>query len=206
MNSSSSPSPSFHSRSHFNEILRLVEYIPITGSLPNNGRFGENTTIDSEYYFESIQRTGSFRDILRLINIELIKWEEQSGKKKKKKNNVMFLEEDQRYKQLHEIGCSYPIEYLLFDFCLALLERDYLDAALYLAHSFHILGLSKPLNLLLSVIVNERLAYDKEVRKLIVSLARAIEPPDAETYIDTYGSEFRKRYETYKEELRTKMI
>ena len=205
MNSSSSPSPSFHSRSRFNEILRLVEYIPITGSLPNNGRFGENTTIDSEYYFESIQRTGSFRDILRLINIELIKWEEQSGKKKKK-NNVMFLEEDQRYKQLREIGCSYPIEYLLFDFCLALLERDYLDAGLYLAHSFHILGLSKPLNLLLSVIVNERLAYDKEVRKLIVSLARAIEPPNAETYIDTYGSEFRKRYETYKEELRTKMI
>jgi hypothetical protein len=206
MNSSSSPSsPSFHSRSHFNEILRLVEYIPITGSLPNNGRFGENTTIDSEYYFESIQRTGSFRDIVRLINIELIKWEEQGGKKKKK-NNVMFLEEDQRYKQLHEIGCSYPIEYLLFDFCLALLERDYLDAGLYLAHSFHILGLSKPLNLLLSVIVNERLAYDKEVRKLIVSLARVIEPPNAETYIDTYGSEFRKRYETYKEELRTKMI
>ena len=204
MNSSSSPSPSFHSRSHFNEILRLVEYIPITGSLPNNGRFGENTTIDSEYYFESIQRTGSFRDILKLINIELIKWEEQGGKKKK--NNVMFLEEDQRYKQLREIGCSYPIEYLLFDFCLALLERDYLDAGLYLAHSFHILGLSKPLNLLLSVIVNERLAYDKEVRKLIVSLARAIEPPNAETYIDTYGSEFRKRYETYKEELRTKMI
>src|SRR5919108_2479308 len=103
MNSSPSPSPSFHSRSRFNEILRLVEYIPITGSLPNNGRFGENTTIDSEYYFESIQRTGSFRDILKLINIELIKWEEQSGKKK---NNVMFLEEDQRYKQLHEIGCS----------------------------------------------------------------------------------------------------
>ena len=68
----------------FSEILKLIEYIPITGSLPNNGRFGENTTIDSEYYFESIQRTGSFRDIVRLINIELIKWEEQGGKKKKK--------------------------------------------------------------------------------------------------------------------------
>jgi hypothetical protein len=203
MNSSPSSSPSFHSGSRFNEILRLVEYIPITGSLPNNGRFGENTTIDSEYYFESIQRMGSFRDIVKLINIELIKEEEQGGKKK---NNVMFLEEDQRYKQLREIGCSYPIEYLLFDFCLALLERDYLDAGLYLAHSFHILGLSKSLNLLLSVIVNEQLAYDKEVRKLIVSLARAIEPPDAETYIDTYGNEFRKRYEIYKEELRTKMI
>src|SRR5919197_2620302 len=206
MNSSSSPSSSssFHSRSRFNEILRLVEYIPITGSLPNNGRFGENTTIDSEYYFESIQRTGNFRDILRLINIELIKWEEQGGNKKK--NNVMFLEEDQRYKQLHEIGCSYPIEYLLFDFCLALLERDYLDAALYLAHSFHILGLSKPLNLLLSVIVNERLAYDKEVTKVIVALARGIEPPNAETYLAPYAADFRKRYETYKEELRTKMI
>jgi hypothetical protein len=53
-------------------------------------------------------------------------------------------------------------------------------------------------NLVLSVIVNEQLAYDKDARELIVLLARAIEPLNAETYIDTYGSRFRKRYEVYK--------
>ena len=64
------------------EILKLIEYIPITGSLPNNGKFAENTTIDSEFYFESIQRNGSFRDIVRFINKELAKEEEQELRKK----------------------------------------------------------------------------------------------------------------------------
>jgi hypothetical protein len=182
----------------FSEILKLIEYIPITGSLPNNGKFAENTMIDSEFYFESIQRNGSFRDIVRCINKELATEEEQYWKMK---NNILLLEAaEQRYTQLREIGCSYPIEYILFDFCLAVLDGDYLDAGLYLAHSFHILGLSKSFNLLLSVIVNEQLAYCKDVRELIVLLARSIEPHNAEIYIDTFGSGFRKRYKMYKEE------
>jgi hypothetical protein len=180
------------------EILKLIEYIPITGSLPNNGKFAENTTIDSEFYFESIQRNGSFRDIVRFINKELAKEEEQYWKMK---NNILLLEAaEQRYTQLREIGCSYPIEYLLFDFCLAVLDGDYLDARLYLSHSFHILGLSKSFNLLLSVIVNEQLAFCKDVRELIILLARSIEPRNAEKYIDTFGSGFKKRYKMYKEE------
>jgi hypothetical protein len=52
----------------------------------------------------------------------------------------------------------------------------------------------------LSVIVNEQLAYYKDVRELIILLARSIEPRNAEIYIDTYGSGFRKCYEMYKEE------
>ena len=180
------------------EILKLIEYIPITGSLPNNGKFAENTTIDSEFYFESIQRNGSFRDIVRFINKELAKEEEQYWKMK---NNILLLEAaEQRYTQLREIGCSYPIEYILFDFCLAVLDGDYLDAGLYLAHSFHILGLSKSFNLLLSVIVNEELAFCKDVRELVILLARSIEPRNAEKYIDIFGSGFRKRYKMYKEE------
>jgi hypothetical protein len=173
------------------EILKLVEYIPIDGNLPSNGRFADNLTIDSEFYFESIQRKGSFRHIIRLITMELAKEKEDTTFK-----NILFPE--QRNDQLREIGCSYPVEYLFFDFCLAALDGDYLDAGLYLAHSFHILGLSKLFNLVLSVIVNEQLAYDKDARELIVLLARAIEPHNAETYIDTYGSRFRKRYEVYK--------
>ena len=43
----------------FLEILRAVEYIPIDSSVPSNGRFANNLTMDSEFYFESIQRKGS---------------------------------------------------------------------------------------------------------------------------------------------------
>jgi hypothetical protein len=190
------------SKLRFEEILKLVEYIPIAGSLPSNGKFAKNITLDSTFYFESLQRKGSFRDIIRIINIELAKIVGGQNILQREKQKATFLNIEQRYKQLHEIGCSYPIEYLLFDFCLAALEEDYLDAALYLAHSFHILGFSKSFNLLLSVIVNERLAYDSDVRRLIILLASATEPRNAESYIDTYGSRFKGRYEIYRDGLR----
>jgi hypothetical protein len=162
--------------------------------------------MDSMFYFESLQRKGSFSDIVRVINMELAKMVEQQNRIQSEEQKATFLDIEQRYKQLREIGCSYPIEYLLFDFCLAALDEDYLDAALYLAHSFHILGLSKSFNLLLSVIVNEKLAHDRDVRRLITLLARAMEPRDAELYIDTYGVTFRRRYELYREELRKKGV
>jgi CheY-like chemotaxis protein len=194
------------SKLRFDEILKLVEYIPITGSLPSNGRFAKNITIDSMFYFENLQRKGSFRDIVRVINMELAKIVGQQNRLQREEQKATFLDIEQRYKQLREIGCSYPIEYLLFDFCLAILDEDFLDAALYLAHSFHILGLSKSFNLLLSVIVNEKLARDRDVRRLIILLARAIEPRNAELYIDTYGITFRRRYELYREGLRREGI
>ena len=193
------------SKLRFEEILKLVEYIPITGSLPSNGRFAKDITMDSMFYFENLKRTGSFRDIVRIINMELAKIERQN-RPQREKQKAIFLDVEQRFKQLHEIGCSYPIEYLLFDFCLAALEEDFLDAGLYLAHSFHILGLSKSLNLLLSVIVNEKLTNDRDVRRLIILLAKTIEPRNAESYSDTYGSRFRRRYEMYREGLRMEAI
>jgi hypothetical protein len=194
------------SKLRFEEILKLVEYIPITGSLPSNGRFASDITMDSIFYFESLQRKGSFRDIVRVINMELAKMAGQQNRIQSEEQKATFLDIEQRYKQLREIGCSYPIEYLLFDFCLAALDEDFLDAALFLAHSFHILGLSKSLNLLLSVIVNEKLTNDRDVRRLIILLAKTIEPRNAESYSDTYGSRFRRRYEMYREGLRIEAI
>ena len=194
------------SKLRFEEILKLVKYIPIAGSLPSNGRFAKNITIDSTFYFESLQRTGSFRDIVRIINMELAKIVSQQNILQREKQKATFLDIEQRYKQLHEMGCSYPIEYLLFDFCLAALEEEDLDAALYLAHSFHRLAFSKSFNLLLSVIVNEKLVHDKDVRRLIILFARAIEPRNAESYIDIYGSRFKRRYEMYREGLRMEAI
>jgi hypothetical protein len=193
------------SKLRFEEILKLVEYIPITGTLPSNGRFAKDITIDSMFYFENLKRTGSFRDIVMIINMELAKIERQN-RPQREQQKAIFLDVEQRFKQLLEIGCSYPIEYLLFDFCLAALEEDFLDAGLYLAHSFHILGLSKSLNLLLSVIVNEKLTNDRDVRRLIILLAKTIEPRNAESYSDTYGSRFRRRYEMYREGLRIEAI
>jgi two-component system catabolic regulation response regulator CreB/two-component system response regulator ChvI len=194
------------SKLRFDEILKLIEYIPITGSLPSNGRFAKSTTMDSMFYFESLQRKGSFRDIVRVINMELARIVGQQDRLQREKQNATFLDIEQRYIQLREIGCSYPVEYLLFDFCLAALHEDYLDAALYLAHSFHILGFSKSFNLLLSVIVNEKLTNDRDVKRLIILLARTIEPRNAESYIDTYGITFRRRYELYREGLRKEGI
>jgi len=182
------------------EILKLIEYIPISGNLPTNGRLAENITIDSQFYFDSMHRNGSLRDIIRFINEELEK-EARKARHKRQWMNIFLLESArQRYIQLHEIGCSYPIEYLLFDFCLAVLDEDYLDAVLYLLHSYHILGISKSFNLLLSIIINEQLVHGKDVKRLIILLAKAIEPRNADQYIDIFGEGFKKRYLLYKEE------
>jgi hypothetical protein len=187
----------------YEDIARMVEYIPITGTLPNNGRLIEGVTIDSNFLIKEadsfasklgLPRKGSIslRDIVKIFRLYL------------KDANWEVLANKQRYSQLGEIGCTYPAQYLLFDFCLAALDEDYLNARLYLAHSFHILGLHKPLNLLLSVIVNEQeqqLLKDKEVREFLVLLAKAAEPRNASTYINIYGNEFSRRYSVYIDEL-----
>ena len=168
----------------------MIEYIPITGDLPSNGKFVNGTTMDSQFHFKDIDYVASFRDIIRVINIKFLKgtkWEGILGQN--------------RHKQLVDIGCSYPVQYLLFDFCLAALEGDYLDAKLYLSHSFHILGLHQSFNLLLSVIINEPLTYDKDVRDLLTLLATISEPRNAKTYLETYGNEYMRRYKIYLREL-----
>lgn len=174
----------------FEEIIRLMEYIPITGTLPSNGKFIEGTSMDSPFYFKHIDHQASFRDIIRIINRNFLRDAQWRG-----------LLGQNRHKQLLDIGCSYPVQYLIFDFCLAALEGDYLDAKLYLAHSFHILGLNSSFNLLLSVIINEPLTNDSDVRELLTLLARISEPRNAKTYLDTYGNEYLKRYQTYQHQL-----
>jgi hypothetical protein len=191
-------------RPTFEDIARMVEYIPITGTLPNSGRLIEGETMDSNFLIKEevdsfasklgLPRKGSIslRDIVRVFSLYL------------KDTNWEVLVNKQRYSRLGEMGCTYPAQYLLFDFCLAALDEDYLNARLYLAHSFHILGLHKPLNLVLSVVVNEeeqQLLKDKDVREFLALLAKAAEPRNASTYINTYGNEFSRRYRVYIEEL-----
>jgi len=190
-------------RLSFEDIARMVEYIPMSGTLPSSGLLMEGDTIDSTFPIKdadsSASKSGllrrgsiSLRDIIKAFSLYLkdINWE--------------VLVNKQRYSQLGEMGCTYPAQYLLFDFCLAALGEDYLNARLYLAHAFHILGLHKPLNLLLSLIVNEeqqRSLKDKAAREFLALLTKAVEPRNASMYINTYGSEFSRRYSIYREEL-----
>ncbi len=193
------------------DILRLVEIIPIDNGklkksinskiplkdLENNvdektlmDLFGQEAAATADGKSKK-KETISFRDIVRL----LIKFLKGSDIKESK------IALGGRLEELRKIGITYPAQYLLFDFCLAALEGDHLDAKLYLAHGFQILGLSQRFNLLLSAIVYTPLTDDGEVRELLTLLAVISQPADAKVYLELYGEEFRKRYEIFQNEL-----
>jgi len=167
------------------ELLELIDNIPISSIIRGSGKFTDGTNIDSPVYIQSISNHVSFRDII------------QSFREFLRHNGLEEVLSKQYHNQLVEMGCSYPPGYLLFDFCLAALECDYLDSRLYLSHAFHILRLCQSFNLLLSVIVNERLAEDSDVRQFLVLFARRSEPRNARMYLSSYGDEYKKRYEIY---------
>jgi hypothetical protein len=192
------------------DILRLVEIIPIDNGklkksinakvpfndLENNVDqktlivlFGqEEATADG---MSKKKETISFRDVVRL----LIKFLKGSDIKESK------IALGGRLEELRKIGITYPAQYLLFDFCLAALEGDHLDAKLYLAHGFQILGLSQRFNLFLSAVVYIPLTEDEEVRELLTLLAVISQPADAKVYLELYGEDFKKRYDIFQNEL-----
>jgi hypothetical protein len=193
------------------DILRLVEVFPIdngglkksiNAKIPlreNDSNIDEKTLRillgqihKSAAKERSIKRDRiSFRDIVRL----LIKFLKGADLKESK------IALGGRLEELRKIGITYPAQYLLFDFCLAALEGDHLDAKLYLAHGFQILGLSQRFNLLLSAIVYTPLTDDEEVRELLTLLAVISQPADAKVYLELYGEDFRRRYEIFQNEL-----
>ena len=134
--------------------------------------------------------TISFRDIVRL----LIKFLKGADIKEAK------IALGGRLEELRKVGITYPAQYLLFDFCLAALEGDHLDAKLYLAHGFEILGLSSQFNLLLSAIVSTPLTEDGEVRELLTLLAIICQPADITAYLELYGEDFENRYMIFQNE------
>lgn len=197
------------STTELSDILRLVEIMPIdNGKLKKNINakislkdqdnniydktlrvlFGQDAAADGK---KKKKDTISFRDIIRL----LIKFLKGADLKESK------IALGGRLEELRKIGVTYPAQYLLFDFCLAALEGDHLDAKLYLAHGFQILGLSQRFNLLLSAIVHTPLTKDEEVRELLTLLAVISQPVDAKAYRELYGDDFQKRYEIFQNEL-----
>jgi hypothetical protein len=176
------------------DILELVESIPIDNKLEaeidakfplqnNNNRIAERVSLDEQKI--------SFRDIVSLL-IDFIKGIYSSNENVKPSIRV---------DELRKIGCTYPTQYLLFDFCLAALEGDLLDAKLFLGHAFNIIGLSNQLNLLLSAIVYTPLTYDKQIRELLTLLALEVQPANMEAYLELYGKDFQNRHQIYKNEM-----
>jgi hypothetical protein len=176
------------------DILELVESIPINNKLEaeidakfplenNNNRIAERVSLDEQKI--------SFRDIISLL-IDFIKGIYSSDEN---------VKSSIRLDKLRKIGCTYPAQYLLFDFCLAALEGDLLDAKLFLGHAFNIIGLSNQLNLLLSAIVYTPLTSEKEVRELLTLLALEVQPANMEAYLQLYGKDFQKRHQIYENEI-----
>ena len=176
------------------DILELVESIPINNKLEaeidakfplenNNNRIAERVSLDEQKI--------SFRDIISLL-IEFIKRIYSSDEN---------VKSSIRLDKLRKIGCTYPAQYLIFDFCLAALEGDLLDAKLFLGHAFNIIGLSNQLNLLLSAIVYTPLTSEKEVRELLTLLALEVQPANMEAYLQLYGKDFQKRHQIYETEI-----
>ena len=200
----------------FEEIERLIEYIPIEcDNLQIDGKLANGTSLDSKFYFEDIDGV-----VTRLGIIEVVPGEAQGMKGESRFNTLVsvrdivrllnkFLKDarieevtlNQRFKQLQLTkGYDSSLGNLLFDFCLAALDGDNLNAKLYLGHSYFLLGLHRRLTLLLSVIVNESLFKDKDIRQLLTLLAVMTEPNNIDVYFDPNDTGFNKKYSTYLKE------
>jgi len=224
----------------FEEIERLIEYIPIesenyASSLSSNDRidnakFAKGTSINSKFYFNDIDgvatRLGiievvmirnrensnnnntndnvvddnnsyyyttivSFRDVIKLFNKFL------------KDANIEELVTKQRYRYLTQQigGFDLSLKGILFDFCLAAMEGDTLNAKLYLRHAFYLLGLHPRLYLLLCVIINEPLVEDNDIREFLTLLAVITEPNNIDIHFNPNHGGFSKRYDMYLKQL-----
>jgi hypothetical protein len=162
---------------NISDILELLENFPINNKL--------ETEIDAKVSIgnkkDVIKRLGinnkaiTFRDIVNLLT-NFIKGIYSTDAK---------ITSVGRLSELRKVGCTYPAQYLLFDFCLAALAGDHLDAKL----------------LLLSAIVYTPLTNDPDIRQLLTLLALEVQPARLDAYLELYGREFQTRYQIYKEEI-----
>ena len=194
---------SIDSKFYFDDIdgvatrLGIVEVVirMRNGENYNNNNANSNTIDNVEdnynnYYYATIV---SFRDIIKLFNKFL------------KDANVEELVTKQRYRYLTQQiqGFDLSLRGILFDFCLAAMEGDTLNAKLYLRHAFYLLGLHPRLYLLLCVIINESLAEDKDIRDFLTLLAVITEPNNIDVHFNPKHGGFSKRYDMYLKQLQT---
>jgi hypothetical protein len=177
------------------DILQMVEALPINYKL--------EVGIDSKVPLDDktsliAKRLGfndsqmSFMDIVKLLTNFI------AGTYSKNKDKITPFE---KLDEVQKMGFNYPSQYLLFDFCLAALDDDFLNAKLFLGHAINIIGLSNQLSLLLSAIVYTPLTDITEVRELLALLALEVQPVNMEPFIELYGEEFQKRFQKYENEI-----
>ncbi|MGN6630973.1 MAG: hypothetical protein ACTHKP_01870 [Nitrososphaeraceae archaeon] len=125
----------------FEEILRLVEYIPIRSDVPINSKLEDNVTIDSQFRFHDIDgvvtRLGiiepaidtlvSLRDIVKLLN-KFLKDGKIEEIVSKKRYNVLqdTIRSNNYFKYSSALyqSSGLPLKGLLFDFCLSVLDAS----------------------------------------------------------------------------------
>jgi hypothetical protein len=97
----------------FDQVVDLVDYIPIVNFRITSGsidaRQVDQSTTDKLLPLLGLQGTSiNFRDIMQVLTSLM------------KQTRSISIINDLRRNRLRDIGCTYPIEYLLFDYCLAL--------------------------------------------------------------------------------------
>jgi hypothetical protein len=228
----------------FEEIERLIEYIPIeseyfASGLSSNDRidnvkFAKGTSLDSKFYFNDIDGIAT-----RLGIIEVVRIMDRENRNNKNNINDNVVDEDNssyyyativsfrdiiklfnkflkdasieelvtkqhyRYLTQHTGGFDLSSKGILFDFCLAAMEGDTLNAKLYLRHAFYLLGLHPRLYLLLCVIINESLVQDKDIMEFLTLLAVITEPNNIDIHFNPNHGGFTKRYGMYLKQLQT---
>jgi hypothetical protein len=188
----------------FKEIERLVEFIPIETKSEGLGKLQDNINLDSQFHFKDSDgiavRLGVLeagKSMISVINIVKL-----LNKFLKDAKIDEIVENPRRYKQMQTNSSGIPLKSLLFDFSLAALNEDILDAKLYLAHSYYLLGLRRRLVLLLSILINKsEYLRNKEVRKLLTYLAIMSEPNNVDVHFDLDNNGFSPRYSIYIREL-----
>ncbi len=123
----------------FEEILRLVEYIPIRSDVPINSKLEDRITMDSQIRFHDIDgvatRLGiiepaidslvSLRDIIKLLNKFLKDGKIEEIVSKKRYNILQDTIRSNNYfrysSELYQ-SSGLPLKGLLFDFCLSVLD------------------------------------------------------------------------------------
>jgi hypothetical protein len=188
----------------FKEIVRLVEFIPIETKSEGLGKLQDNINLDSQFHFKDSDgiavRLGVLeagKSMISVINIVKL-----LNKFLKDAKIDEIVENPRRYKQMQTNSSGIPLKSLLFDFSLAALNEDILDAKLYLAHSYYLLGLRRRLVLLLSILINKsEYLRNKEVRKLLTYLAIMSEPNNVDVHFDLDNNGFSPRYSIYIREL-----
>jgi hypothetical protein len=177
------------------DILQLLENFPINNRLEVelDAKVPIQNKKDVTERLGINNKTITFRDVVNLLT-NFIKGIYSTDAK---------ITPVDRLDELQKVGlvCTYPAQYLLFDFCLAALEGDYLDAKLFLGHAIQIIGLSNQFNLLLSAIVYTPLTNDADIRQFLTLLALEVQPAKLDAYLELYGKEFQTRYQIYRDEI-----